>query len=241
VAAIQALEKLQPTGEWRKHLKYECYVPAGKFIIGEGEQAHEVDLDAFYIGKYPVTNAEYKRCMDDQGRKFEIKSGKANHPVVSVTWHNARDYVAWAEMRLLTEAEWEKAARWQDARGAGSTKQEAKGKKRKYPWGDRFDKDKCNTRESGIHDTTPVGKYSPQGDSPYGCADMAGNVFEWTSSLYKDYPYKTDDGREDMSSLGDRVLRGGSLFNYDASARASFRRGCPPSNGGSGLGFRCGA
>jgi hypothetical protein len=68
------------------------------------------------------------------------------------------------------------------------------GKKLKYPWGDAFDENKCNTYESGIRGTTPTGKYSPAGDSPYGCVDMVGNVWEWTSSLYKEYPYNAEMG-----------------------------------------------
>ena len=243
VAAIRALERLQPMGEWRKHLRYECYVPAGKFIMGsdDGERdekpTHEVHLNDFYIGKYLVTNAEYKRYMEDLKRAFQIPSGGENHPVTEVSWYDARDYAAWAGMRLLTEAEWEKAASWQDD---GSTKQKAKGKKRRYPWGDIFDERKCNTAESGIGTTTPVGKYSPQGDSPYGCTDMTGNVWEWTSSLYKDYPYEPDDGREDTSSSGIRVLHGGSFYYGAGYARAALRRTGRPDSHYWNYGFRVG-
>ena len=133
VAAIHALEKLQPTGEWRKHLKYECYVPAGPFIMGDDKSdqederpAHEVNLEAFYIGKYPVTNADYKRYMDDVQQPWEIPAGKDDHPVTSVTWYQSRNYARWASMRLLTEAEWEKAASWEaGGRGAGGRVQDA--------------------------------------------------------------------------------------------------------------------
>jgi formylglycine-generating enzyme required for sulfatase activity len=175
--------------------------------------AHEVTLDAFYIGKYPMTNAEYKRYIDDMGRSFDIPSGKEQHPVVNITWSEAHDYAVWAGMRLPTEAEWEKAASW-DA-----------GRKRRYPWGDDFDQDKCNTKSSRIGGTTPVGKYSPDADSPYGCADMAGNVWEWTSSLYKAYPYRADDGREDPDADGRRVVRGGSFGNDRVLARCAYRHG----------------
>jgi hypothetical protein len=119
-AAIHALERLQPEGEWRKHLMYECYVPAGEFVMGDdgtdldGKKvpAHNVLVDAFYIGKYPVTNADYERYVDDMGLEFELPEEKRDHPVVDVSWHQARDYAIWAGMRLLTEAEWEKAASW---------------------------------------------------------------------------------------------------------------------------------
>jgi formylglycine-generating enzyme required for sulfatase activity len=225
VAAIHALERLDPDGTWREHLRYECYVPAGEFVMGDDDSdrddekpAHKVYLDAFYIGKYPVTNAQYKCYMDDIGRAFEVPQGKADHPVVHVTWYDARDYAAWAGMRLLTEAEWEKAASW-DERAQGG-----EGRKRRYPWGDKFDKHKCNIRESGIGDTTPVGKYSPEGDSPYGVADMAGNVWEWTSSLHELYPYQADDGREDPGAGERRVLRGSSFASNVAGIARCARR-----------------
>lgn len=243
LAAIRALERLRPDGAWRTHLKYECYVPAGPFLMGDDQSdqkcekpAHEVHLEAFYIGRYPVTNAEYRRYKDDVGQPFEIPPGKANHPVVEVSWYDARDYAAWAGLRLLTEAEWEKSASWAEEPGRegagerslvgrllGRGKEARPGQKRQYPWGDEFDKGKCNTDESGIGTTTPVGQYSPAGDSPYGCADMAGNVWEWTSSLKMDYPYRVDDGREGPVSTGFQVLRGGS-FNYTArNARCAYR------------------
>ncbi|MCP4540338.1 MAG: SUMF1/EgtB/PvdO family nonheme iron enzyme, partial [Chloroflexi bacterium] len=240
VTAIHALERLQPDGTWRERLVYECYVPAGPFIMGDDNSsqsnekpAHEVTLDAYYIAKYPVTNAEYKRYRNDVGQPFDVPDGKSDHPVVSVSWYDARDYAAWAGMRMLTEAQWEKAASWEErdrgrlqqvvGRLVGKDEEKSGGKKREYPWGNGFDKDKCNTRESDIGTTTPVGKYSPAGDSPYGCVDMAGNVWEWTSSLKKSYPYQADDGREDMGSTGSRVLRGGSFEDGDDYARSTYR------------------
>ena len=244
-AAIQALEVLQPTGEWRAQLKYECYVPAGKFILGDDHSspdnerpAHEIDLEDFYIGKYPVTNAEYGRYMSDLGRAFEFPAGKEHHPVVSVSWYDARDYAAWAGMRLLTETEWEKAASWEPDL-SGFLKPD-RSRKRKYPWGDAFDQNKCNTRESGIGGTTPVGKHSPAGDSPYGCADMSGNVWEWTSSLMKGYPYNANDGREDPHSGDPRVRRGGSWYLNEDSARCACRLNYNPSLRNDACGFRVG-
>ncbi len=258
VAAIAALEALRPDGAWRMHLKYECYVPAGKFLMGDDngdsdeKPAHEVHLAAYYTGKYPVTNAEYARYKEDIKQPFTIPQGKDNHPVVEVSWYDARDYAAWAGMRLLTEAEWEKAALWEGERGrvgergmvdrlVGAISRSRSGsKKRKYPWGDEFDQAKCNISEFGIGTTTPVGKYSPQGDSPYGCADMAGNVWEWTSSLKENYPYRADDGREDMTSSGGRVLRGGSFGNDGSAARCAYRHGPDPSVRNVNNGLRCG-
>ena len=239
-AAVAALERLRPGDEWREQLKYECYIPAGEFVMGNdrGDRnetpAHLVALTAFYAGKYPVTNADYKRYMDDLGRKFEIPKGKADHPVVNISWYDARDYAAWAGMRLLTEAEWEKAASWDEERGRGGEG----GRKRRYAWGDEFDRNRCNTSESGIGDTTPVGKYSPQGDSPYGCVDMAGNVWEWTSSLHRGYPYRVDDGREDMASSDERVLRGGSFSDAESLIGCTNRSKTTPDYRTSNTGFR---
>jgi formylglycine-generating enzyme required for sulfatase activity len=160
-----------------------------------------------------------------------------DHPVVQVSWHDAIAYCEWLTkdlagfqnprglvVRLPTEPEWEKAARGEYGK--------------EYPWGDEFDKTKCNTSESGIGTTTPVGKFSPQGDSPYGVADMSGNVWEWCQSKYKPYPYKADDGREDLSGEDSRVLRGGS-FNYNQrNARGASRYNSRPHDRCHYLGFR---
>ncbi len=142
--------------------------------------------------------------------------------MVNVTWRHARDYCRWLTQKtglpitLPSEAEWEKAARGTDGR--------------LYPWGDIFDKDKCNSIERGSGRTTPVGNYNPDGDSPFGCADMAGNVWEWTRSHWKAYPYDPRDGREDLEA-GDkihRVLRGGSFNSNLYDACCAYRNGNYP-------------
>jgi len=218
-------------------------VPAGKFILGSDtgtkttrKPAHEIYLDAFYIGKYPVTNIEYKRFMEDRGQPFDIPLEREMHPVVNVNWHDARQYAIWAGMRLLTEAEWEKAASWDILGKSGSVG----GYKRLYPWGDEFNQGFCNTAESNYKTTTPVDKYSPQGDSAYGCADMAGNVWEWTSSLKKSYPYIPDDGREDLTSTASHILRGGSWFRNKDYALCVYRLSNFPINRAANYGFRIG-
>ena len=168
-------------------------IPAGPFLMGSSDDdkqardaekpQHIVDLPEYLIGKYPVTNGEYQAFVRDTGRQppsrwdgGKYPKGQKDHPVAYVTWHDAMAYCKWLSektrktYRLPTEAEWEKAAR-----GPGGLI---------YPWGNLFDKNRCNTFESGIGNTTPVGNYSPAGDSPYGVADMAGNVWEWTQSLW---------------------------------------------------------
>jgi serine/threonine-protein kinase len=201
-------------------------IPAGEFLMGSDpskdkdaldreQPQHTLYLPDYYIAKTPVTNAQYLVFAQDAGHQplYHWKGGKPpkgteNHPVVNISWLTAMAYCGWLAgvtgkpYRLPTEAEWEKAARGTNGRI--------------YPWGDQWDAKRCNCDESWICDTTPVGEYSPIGDSPYGCADMAGNVWEWTSSLYKNYPYDPTDGREDLRAAGLRALRGGA---YDDPAK----------------------
>jgi len=214
-------------------------IPEGEFIMGSDESEdekppHAVDLDAYRIGKYPITNLEYQAFIRKTGHPSPLDweedrypEGRGDHPVVGVTWHDATAYCRWLtkktgrEYRLPTEAELEKAASWDP---------EAQ-EKRRYPWGDDFEGGKCNTQESGIGDTTPVSEYSPEGESPYGVADMSGNVWEWTRSLWGKnvrepdfgYPYDPDDGREDPEASGFRVLRGGSWDHDQGGARCGYR------------------
>lgn len=194
-------------------------IPAGEFIMGsksgEGlddderpqhdeKPQHTVYLPEYWIAAVPVTNAQYKMFVDATGHlapthwtKGQIPDKKADHPVVNVSWNDAQAFCNWAGVKLPTEAQWEKAARGTDGR--------------LWPWGNKEPtKDYCNFNGN---DTTPVGAY-PKGASPYGCLDMAGNVWEWTSSQSKSYPYDEEDGREDVESSAVRVLRGGA-FAYD--------------------------
>jgi iron(II)-dependent oxidoreductase len=197
-------------------------VPAGEFVMGEGNDAHPVYLDAFYISRYPVTNAEYKKFVDTTKHSApqhwsngQIPAGKEKHPVTNVTWDDANAYAQWAGTRLPTEAEWEKAASWDDAKKV----------KRVFPWGDTFDANKCNSAESKIGDMTPVAKYSPQGESFYGIADMAGNVWEWCADWYDENYYNNSPARNPTgpSSGQVRVLRGGSWYSVNDNARGACR------------------
>jgi formylglycine-generating enzyme required for sulfatase activity len=207
-------------------------IPAGEFIMGKGGEQHRVYLDAYWIDQYPVTVARYRLFCQATGRQEPPPprwGWKEDHPIVNVSWHDAVAYCDWAGVRLPTEAEWEKAARGTDGR--------------KYPWGNEWDGSKCanSVGSNNLHSAVPVGSY-PQGASPFGVHDMAGNVWEWCSSLCEPYPYKADDGREGRGKdvAGGRVLRGGSWFNYHVSLfRCADRDGLAPVNWNFFGGFRC--
>ena len=193
------------------------HVPAGEYLSGPDRD--KASTGAFYIDRFPVTNAEYKKFVGAAGhehpqhwRRGTWPEGKADHPVVQVTWESAAAYAKWAGKRLPLEEEWEKAARGTDGRV--------------WPWGNLFDSSKCNTNESGLWDTTPVGKYSPPGDSPYGCVDMAGNVWEWIG------------GRPSPLRM---PLRGGNWLDTQAEATTFSRRMHTPKRKNDFIGFRCAA
>ena len=189
-------------------------IPAGEFIMGtdtrladEGPQ-HKVKLATFYIDKYEVTNLQYEQFIKATERRSPIHfknrtypEGKVDHPVINVSWEDARDYCAWAGKRLPTDQEWEKAARGADGRT--------------YPWGNAFDPHKANVpgrwKELGeFGDTTPVGAFEA-GKSPYGVYDLSGNVWEWTDSWYQPYP----GNKVASENYGERykTLKGGSWFD----------------------------
>jgi formylglycine-generating enzyme required for sulfatase activity len=192
-------------------------------IVKKPRHSVEIPYD-YWMARYPVTNDQFVKFVEGPYR-FSFAGGwkkKTDHPVVNVSWYDALEYCRWlngvnakavqmtvAQMRLPTEAEWEMAARGKYGN--------------EWPWGNEFDQNKCNSSEGGQDGTMPVGSYSPQGDSPYGIADMVGNVWEWCHSLYAPYPYAPDKRREDETASGSRVLRGGS-YNYSRSyARCAYR------------------
>jgi formylglycine-generating enzyme required for sulfatase activity len=228
---------------------------SSEWFVSETPQ-HQVYLEAYWIDKYEITNQQFARFIADGGykrrelwtsegwewRNRENRSYPAywtderwnapELPVVGVVWFEAVAYCRWAGARLPTEAEWERAAGWDFENRVHLV----------YPWGNVWNSVNANTKEASIGHTTPVGAFCPEGASPVGACDMAGNVWEWCSSLYKLYPYNAGDGREDLEAKGTRVLRGGSWLNAAIEARTSFR--LPPFSGDFILfdptsGFRC--
>ncbi len=238
--------------EWRE-LDATILIPAGVFIMGsdsprtnpENRPAHKVRLPAYRIDKYPVTMAQYARFVAamryrpplnwEHGR---IPRGMLKHPVTMISWYNARDYCAWAGKRLPREAEWEKAARGTDGRT--------------WPWGNRMDPSRLNTYYKERH-TTPVDQF-PQGASPYGVMDMAGNVQEWTADIFAPYP-GTDApdevfepklldpnyqrGSDEQERLEYRVMRGGSWKSDPFSTTTYHRNYSLPNYASDFFGFRC--
>jgi len=212
-------------------------VPAGEFQMGEGEQKHLQNLGEYWIGMTPVTNIQYSKFVQENSHKSpqDWKDGtypkqKGDHPIVRISWFDAQAFCEWLAdhsgepIRLPSEAEWEKAARGEDGRI--------------YSWGDKVPNVELCNFDHNVGEPSAVGSYSPQGDSPYGCIDMVGNIWEWTSSLYRPYPYTADDGREDKKTMGSRVMRGGSWGQNEDSVRAAYRsRYDPVRNFNSG--FRC--
>lgn len=190
---------------------------------------HAVTVGDFLIGVYPVTNGQYKRFLEATAHPRRPSTwylggypwDRANHPACGLRPEDARAYAAWLRsqtdkpFRLPTEAEWEHAAKGP----AGF----------EYPWGEDFDLARANTRESGIHTTTPVGIY-PDGRSPFGLWDMAGNVEEYVADCYAPYPGGEQVDDHLVAALGTyQITRGGSFARYGDLARTRRRHGAFPS------------
>lgn len=187
-------------------------IPAGEFIYGPEGKEQRISLPTFYIDVHEVTNADYARV-----RPHDYPPGKANHPVVNVSWHDAKRYCEAIGKRLPTAHEWEKAARGTDGRH--------------FPWGDTYDASKLNA-EGRFSGTTPVGQF-PSGRSPYGVLDLAGNVMEWTSSDYEG-PW--------ANFRGVKLIRGGSWKHGSNHVRVDAWWGADnhkPQLRSDDLGFRC--
>jgi formylglycine-generating enzyme required for sulfatase activity len=232
-------------------------IPAGPYLMGsdplwdkdarDNEQPqHPLYLPYFYLAKTSVTNAQYATFVQATGyqRPCHWTDGspplsRENYPAVEVSWYDAMAYCRWLSevtgraYGLPSEAEWEKGARGTDGRI--------------YPWGNQWDAERCNSGKGSKIDTTPAGAY-PEGASFYGLLDMAGNIFEWTRSLWGAdwqkpefrYPYDPDDGRENRKASQDirRVLRGGPFLNLHWGVRSSCRVRFSPDHQDTPVGFR---
>lgn len=236
-------------------------VPGGSFTFGSDTHPnsappHVVVVDAFRIGIYPVTNGAYGRFVRETGRAWRSPDGfsedRATAPATDLTWRDARAYCDWltprwrlegriAEdeiVRLPTEPEWERAARGDQPDMGPETIV--------YPWGTAWIEDAANSEEAGFNTTCAVGLF-PKGRSPYGCYDMAGQVWEWATTLWGDdmatpsfrYPYR-DDGREapDAGPTIRRVLRGGCFSSGLVKACCTYRGSLEPDGFWRGNGFR---
>lgn len=218
------------------------YVPAGTFSMGSETSSderpiHAVNLSAYYMDKYEVTNAAYKRCVEagvcdppKQSNSYTRSAYYGNpefdeHPVIYVDWNMAKTYCEWRGARLPTEAEWEKAARGTDGRT--------------YPWGESISCDQANYRDC-VGDTTKVGNYL-DGVSPYGMYDMAGNVWEWVNDWYDSSYYQSSPSSNPQGPTSGqiRVLRGGSWYGSVNGVRSAYRFRYGPSVADFGIGFRC--
>ena len=207
------------------------FIPGGECMMGsddtrfdEDGPAHKVEVAGFWLGKYEVTNEQYRSFIEATGHREPRVSKRIdgerkwkevspwddedfNHPkqpVVGVSWHHAVAYCKWAGCRLPTEAEWEYAARGGKQHGYGTASGE-------------LSRDSANTTgwfrspvTAELLTLAPVGSYPA---NPFGLHDMAGNVMEYTSSLWRDYPYNAEDGREDPDDKDPRVARGGSYMS----------------------------
>jgi len=233
------------------------FVPGGPFLMGADEEndpeansrekpQHEVTLSPFWMDETEVSNAQYRHCVRAGVCSEPAKTGAysdttlSEHPVVFVTWAQANDYCAWLavetgwDVRLPTEAQWEKAASWDPASGA----------KRLYPWGGEApDGTRLNYLGTRLGRTSPVGQY-PGGASAYGILDMAGNVWEWVADWYgRDYYSAADDLPSDPLGPAQgtqKVMRGGSYGYGSRYVRTTHREVANPEQAkGGGLGFRC--
>lgn len=222
-------------------------IPAGPFTMGtypDGlrktdpeEPQRSVTLDAYAIGIYHITNAQYIQYINATGYRQPVyledeRFNAPDYPVVGVSWYDTINFLEWImnitglTYRLPSEAEWEKTARGTDGR--------------EYPWGNEWDATKANTSESKLKRLTPVGSY-PEGISPFGCYDMGGNAYDWCSDWFHAETYKHSPAENPMGAVEGRrkVIRGGSwLPRGKFAARCANRAAYEPIRTVHNVGFR---
>jgi formylglycine-generating enzyme required for sulfatase activity len=228
-------------------------IPAGTFEMGnpQGGQKpdtldeypnHVVNLDAFYIDRHEVTNDQYHRCVyagaceppqspaSQTSDSYYEKDRFSKHPVIKVRWTDAQAYCTWVGRRLPTEAEWEKAARWDPEENKSHT----------FPWGDNSPTEALTNFEKKAGDTMPVGSF-PAGSSPFGLEDMAGNVWEWVLDWYASdyYEQSTDRNPSGPEEGVYKTMRGGSWSSPAQDLRTTARKYYAPQESRFDTGFRC--
>ncbi len=223
------------------------YIPPGEFLMGSTQEdlwntaesdefpQRSVWIDGFYIDLYEVTNVQYKLFVDSlhvepplHWKNGNYPVGWDGYPVTGITWHDAKRYAEFVGKRLPTEEEWEKAARGTDGR--------------RFPWGDEFDKEKANNAEQLL----PIMRF-PEGVSPYGVYDMAGNAAEWVDAWFSPYPRGENDQLDPdypkhtpiYGKKKYRVYRGGSFNSFGKYLRCANREKEKPSARWGNIGFRC--
>ena len=263
VIGVLSLWAWHPTERQRLALAQEespfpgmVLVPGAAFTMGRDDgpdderPAHHVFLPTFYIDRNLVTVGDFvlfvqaKGVVGPHGEMYlDVRDpdnrihqrdgvwlpdkGAELHPVGEVSWFGALAYCQWRQKRLPSEAEWEKAARGTDGR--------------LYPWGNDPPRPELAFFGAFRGDTVPIGQY-PKGASPYGVLDMAGQTWEWTTSVYRSYPYEPTDGREDLSTVASRVTRGGSSSSPAVGLTAISREIVSSTRQATGhayIGFRC--
>ena len=221
---IEAAEALGQAGDPRLRDDNWVTIPAGVFVMGEGDDAHEVELHAYQIRRYPVTVEEFSRFVEDGGNEpgdWDKQLEFPNRPVVNVSLYDALGYCNWAGVRLPTEVEWERAARGIEGRP--------------YPWGPEDpDPARANYDETKIGMPTAVGLF-PLGATSEGICDLAGNVWEWVLDWYKYRKLRV--GSCVSGGLG--VLRGGAWSDVSWILRAAYRLRYEPGLRSLNIGFRC--
>lgn len=202
-------------------------IPSGSITIGDAQYTvavpvHTVEMKSFSISRHPITNYEYYLYIENTNYAAPphwdngfFDKNQGDHPVVGVSWNDAVLYCRWLSdktgkiYRLPSEIEWEYAAKG-NSNG-------------KWPWGNEWISDKCNTREASVTTTTSVGQFSPGGDSVFGISDMVGNVWEWCSTLYTRYPYSRNNETDIDNVSSERVIRGGSYLTEKNFATCTYR------------------
>jgi iron(II)-dependent oxidoreductase len=254
--AYSAVTQPQTTSMGTSALNAMALIAEGDFVMGSNngpddeKPEYRVFVKSFFMDVLPVSNDDFAKFLNARGLKnhlgesfyddddrdarihqqhslWQADLGYVTHPVNEVSWLGARDYCAWLNKRLPTEAEWEKAARGTDGR--------------KYPWGNSRPNNKRALFGAAYNSSVPVDAF-PDGASPYGVLDLSGNQWEWVSSAYRPYPYSADDGRENQNPGPVRSTRGGGHDSSEDEITTTQRGrnlSRNPNAGHHNIGFRC--